>query len=259
MKDESFPSIPQALLLVLSVFLVEYVVGLALYDARRSLALSQAELAALVTLLGNGVVFATLLHAKEMPYRDLFHPSVASVRATFLFLVPPVALLIPALILVITVANRMLIGVLPLSVREEQLFQGMASTSIANTVTVCVLAPILEEMLFRGIILRAFLQRYSRGTAIGASALIFGVAHLNIYQFVIAFLLGTLAGWLYERSRSLVAPIALHGFYNTAVTYLAASMAGPAASVGLGTWALAAGGGTMGALALSRVLVGRRG
>ena len=79
------------------------------------------------------------------------------------------------------------------------------------------LAPVLEEMLFRGVILRAFLHRYPKGAAISVSALYFGIAHLNVYQFALAFLLGLVLGWLFERSRSLLPCIALHAVYNSSV------------------------------------------
>jgi membrane protease YdiL (CAAX protease family) len=43
---------------------------------------------------------------------------------------------------------------------------------------------------------------------------------MNIYQFVVALVLGVLSGWLYERSRSLIPCIALHVSYNSALTIL---------------------------------------
>lgn len=260
MKDESFPSVRQALLLVLALFLAEYLVGAALYDARRTLALTREELGALVTLLGNGMLFAVLLHAKALSYRALFHPSRASLRATFVLLIPPVALLVPALVLLASKLSELLLRVFPLSAWEEQAFASMSAANIAAITAVCVLAPVLEEMLFRGIILRAFLVQYSRGAAIAASALIFGVAHLNIYQFSIAFLLGLIFGWLYERSRSLVPSIALHALYNTSLTVAEtssrASQAKSTASASSTIWFLSLAAALAGSLALKRLLAG---
>jgi len=257
-KDESFPSAPQALLLVLALFLAEYVVGAALYDVRRTLALTREELSALVTLLGNGMLVAVLLHAKALSYRALFHPSRASLRATIVLLIPPVALLVPALVLLASELSELLVRIFPLSAWEEQAFANMSAANMAAITAVCVLAPILEEMLFRGVILRAFLVQYSRGTAIAASALIFGVAHLNIYQFVIAFLLGLIAGWLYERSRSLVPSIALHALYNTSLTVVESSSRGSqaesAAPASITIWVLSLAASLVGALALNRLL-----
>lgn len=258
MKDESFPSATQALLLVLALFMAERVVGAALYDVRRTLALNREELGALVTLLGNGMLFALLLHAKGLSYPALFHPSRTSLRATIVLLIPPVALLIPALVLLASELSELLLRLFPLSAWEEQAFASMAAANIAAITATCLLAPVLEEMLFRGVILRAFLVQYPRRTAIAASALIFGVAHLNIYQFVIAFLLGLIAGWLYERSRSLVPSIALHALYNTSLTVVDAwSREGqpePAAPASITVWFLSVTAALSGAFALNRLL-----
>ncbi|WP_343038608.1 CPBP family intramembrane glutamic endopeptidase [Pandoraea morbifera] len=85
---------------------------------------------------------------------------------------------------------------------------------------VCLIAPFVEEMLYRGIILRSFLRQYPAGTAIAHSAAVFGLAHLNVYQFVVALIIGLIIGKMYERTRSLVPGILLHMFYNTSVVVL---------------------------------------
>jgi len=198
----------------------EQVIGAAVYDFRRVLNLSPNELDVFVTLLGNAVIFTVLMHAKRMSYADLFHATTTSVKATAALLVPLVLLLIPALVLVATTLTDMLVSVLPLSRWEEQTFERMAANNLPSIVATCLLAPMLEEMLFRGIVLRSFLHQYPRSRAILASAFFFGLAHLNIYQFVVAFMLGVVAGWLYERSRSLIPCIALHGFYNSTLVVL---------------------------------------
>jgi membrane protease YdiL (CAAX protease family) len=53
------------------------------------------------------------------------------------------------------------------------------------------------------------------------SALLFGLAHLNIYQGLVGLILGLIAGWLYERTRSLGPCILLHGAYNSSLAWLA--------------------------------------
>jgi membrane protease YdiL (CAAX protease family) len=105
----------------------------------------------------------------------------------------------------------------PMSAWQQARFDDMASHSLAALVSACILAPVLEEMLFRGIILRSFLRQYRPRKAILLSALLFGLAHLNVYQFVVASLLGLLLGWLYERSRSLWPCILLHASYNASI------------------------------------------
>ena len=55
--------------------------------------------------------------------------------------------------------------------------------------------------------------------AIVWSAALFGIAHMNLYQFATAFAIGIVAGWLYERCRSLWPCILLHAAYNGFVTF----------------------------------------
>ncbi len=217
-KDEAFPSVPQALLLVVALFVAEMVVGMVLYDFEGGLGLSQNATSALVVLFGNGLLISTILHAKDMSYRSLLHPTSSSVLATLALTVLPLALLTPALVLVNGTVVDWLVQQVPLSQWEEASFSRMSDGTLPSIVAVCLLAPVVEEMLFRGIILRAFLHRYPRGLAMVWSAMLFGVAHLNLYQFLVATCLGLILAWLYERTRSLYPCVALHVTYNSMVT-----------------------------------------
>jgi len=85
---------------------------------------------------------------------------------------------------------------------------------LGTFIAAVLLAPVLEEILFRGVILSGLLNRYRAGTAIGLSALLFGLAHLNPLQFLGGLLLGVLFGWIYYHTRSLLLVIALHAVNN---------------------------------------------
>lgn len=213
----SFPTIPQAAALLLADVLLQYVLVVVLQTWRTTLGLGPSEINALVMLLSHGLVLATVLHLQGGTYREVLHDAPSSAWITLILLVPPVLMLVPLILLVDERILELLTAVFPMSAWEEQWFSDMISGGAASAVAVCLLAPVLEEMLFRGVLLRAFLRQHARGTAIAASALYFGVAHLNIYQFTLTFLLGLLLGWLYERSRSLLPCIALHGAINTVV------------------------------------------
>jgi membrane protease YdiL (CAAX protease family) len=93
----------------------------------------------------------------------------------------------------------------------------MVSGGVVAVITTCVIAPFVEEMLFRGLFLRSFLWNYGALRAIIFSSLLFGAAHLNVYQFVIASTLGLLSGWLYVATRSLWPCIFEHAIYNSGV------------------------------------------
>lgn len=225
-NEDAFPTIQQAALLLLTSFLLQYVIGIVLYDYRRSIDLGEHELTALSMLLSNGLLLATVLHFQRRSHLDLLHSSPASVLATSALLVPPVLLLVPLITLLDYTLIYLLERVFPLSRWEEQAFAHMVAGSVGSVVTTCILAPVLEEMLFRGVLLRSFLHQLPRWYAISVSALFFGFAHLNIYQFVLAFWLGLFLGWLYERSRSLIPCIALHASLNSWVFFSAQGVQG---------------------------------
>jgi glutamate-5-semialdehyde dehydrogenase len=82
-----------------------------------------------------------------------------------------------------------------------------------------IVAPITEEVLFRGIILRGLLGRWNPWAAIVTSALIFTLMHFNPAQAPIAFALGCVLGWLYVRTRSIGLCMLGHAL-NNASAYL---------------------------------------
>lgn len=76
-------------------------------------------------------------------------------------------------------------------------------------------AGILEEIIFRGIIMKGFLNGGMKPVyAILLSAFIFGTVHFYPWQFLGAFLLGLVLGLVYWKTKSLLLPILLHGFNN---------------------------------------------
>jgi len=76
--------------------------------------------------------------------------------------------------------------------------------------TVALIAPVLEEIIFRGIILKGLLCQYSPAKAIVVSSIIFGLVHLNPWQFLGAFGIGIISGWIYWRTKNLLLPIIMH-------------------------------------------------
>ena len=80
-----------------------------------------------------------------------------------------------------------------------------------------IIAPITEELLFRGIILRGLLSRHRPVTAVVVTAILFTVLHLNPWQFPSALSLGIVLGWFYVRSGSVAICILGHAIYNSMV------------------------------------------
>jgi hypothetical protein len=76
-----------------------------------------------------------------------------------------------------------------------------------------ILTPLGEEFLFRGIIANA-LNRYGALAGIGASALIFGIAHGTGVILWVAIVAGLISGALFRRTGSVWPSFLLHAVYN---------------------------------------------
>lgn len=79
---------------------------------------------------------------------------------------------------------------------------------------VVVVAPIIEELIFRGVIMHGLMRNYSKFTAVFVSALMFALFHLNPWQFPATFFLGILLGILMLRTRNIFLCILGHAFNN---------------------------------------------
>lgn len=79
-----------------------------------------------------------------------------------------------------------------------------------------LLAPLAEELVFRGAILRSLLKWNSRPwVAILISAVLFSAAHMNPAQIPHTLLIGLLLGWMYYRTDSIVPGVVFHWVNNT--------------------------------------------
>lgn len=102
-----------------------------------------------------------------------------------------------------------------------------AFNAILLFVMVALLAPILEEFLFRGLLQNALAHRMPVYAAIVISAAIFSLAHVNwfapqveFYIFPPIFILGAAFGYLYHLTQSLRVCILLHLLNNSAALAL---------------------------------------
>ena len=87
-------------------------------------------------------------------------------------------------------------------------------SSLLTTLYVCLLGPICEELLFRGIILKA-LKPWGSMTAIIVSSIAFAVFHGNPVQFVTPLFVGLLLGYLTIRCNSILPAILAHVLNNS--------------------------------------------
>jgi membrane protease YdiL (CAAX protease family) len=85
---------------------------------------------------------------------------------------------------------------------------------IAFAFTTLIVAPITEEILFRGIAYKALRDRYSPALAVVLSSILFGLIHVNLVTLLPLTLFGAVLAVLYERTGNLLAPITAHSLFN---------------------------------------------
>ena len=87
------------------------------------------------------------------------------------------------------------------------------STAFLSIFVVAVLAPIIEEFVFRGVILSS-LRRFGTGFAVVTSAIIFGLVHMDLATVAFALPAGLVFGYIYVKTNNLWIAIAIHSVNN---------------------------------------------
>ena len=87
--------------------------------------------------------------------------------------------------------------------------------TVAQGFAAIVVAPIGEEIMFRGVLYSAIRQRGSRSLAMGTTAVLFALIHFYPVGFLPLIFLSLVQIVIYERTQSLFAPICLHALFNT--------------------------------------------
>lgn len=133
--------------------------------------------------------------------------------------------LVPALLAVIgtlLVANgvTMIAEYLPYYDSFVEMMEEALVPSIGMAIAVILIAPIFEEALLRGVVLRGFLRKLSPTWAIVFSGLIFGIMHFHPVHVFFASIVGFALGYVYYRTRSLGLVILIHFINNGASYYL---------------------------------------
>jgi membrane protease YdiL (CAAX protease family) len=100
-----------------------------------------------------------------------------------------------------------------LSVQTLRAAGSLGQRLVLGVVTIA-LAPVAEELLFRGILFPWIKQAGFPRLALWGTSLVFALMHLNAASFVPLFVLAVALALLYERMDNLLAPMAAHALFN---------------------------------------------
>lgn len=104
--------------------------------------------------------------------------------------------------------------------RYEEIYSFIGSGDrVTEFMAVVLIAPVVEEIVFRGLALGSMRGKVPKAAAVIISAALFGAAHANVISFIFTFILGVVLALTFDYSDSLFIPIAIHVEFN-ASSYL---------------------------------------
>jgi membrane protease YdiL (CAAX protease family) len=220
LRRKYYPTTLEAIhLIVLYIFLQSIIdFPLALYDYQKD---TNWLLNPWISFFSNFiiVVFIFIYGFRKAKTRFI---EVFALKSFNLFLIIPIILLLPGLQYLVGLLNVVVEKIIPSPPWFWELFDRILGNRFGfwgAFLKVAVLAPVIEETLFRGIIMHGLMKNYKSWYAILLTGILFSVFHLNPWQMTYTFFLGLLLGWLMVRARSLPLCILAHSINNIIVLY----------------------------------------
>lgn len=217
---KSYPTILDAVHLVVLYIFIQSIVDfpLALLDYSKGTHYLDNPIKKIVLGIGSVVfIFWFAWRKARVPLKELF-----PVRRFNVLILLPILIFLWAAQNIIGEVNVQLEKVLPAPSWFIELFTRIFENDYGvygAVIKVAVIAPIIEEMIFRGIIMHGLMRNYSPFTAVSVSALMFALFHLNPWQFPATFILGLLLGILMYRTRNIILCILGHAINNGLVLF----------------------------------------
>lgn len=184
--------------------------------AKSYISSTSLEVAASVTfsLFLTSVVFSWMIYKGSTPRQIIDYLGLSRSKLT------PKAIGIGVLLFVVVILFGLVLGVftavtniqLPTNVQQV-----LAGTPLYFLVFTFLIAPINEEIFFRGFLVSKISKWFGAAAGIIISAIIFSVLHLSylsISEFAAAFFFGLIAGYVFSKTKSLYPSIVAHMLVN---------------------------------------------
>lgn len=216
-----YPGVVQAFGILLLDLIAYIVIALMISIPADALGIAKIDRTLFASFTSITAVLVFTYRKTKAPFREVF--KVKTFNPMFVL---PLIITIIGISVIASEIDNILRIFLPMPTEFFEIMREIATPSMTDwtkIVFTILLMPLVEEALFRGIILRGFLKRYSTEQAIFISAIVFSIAHLNPWQMVSAFMGGIFLGWLLVYTRSLYMCILGHMTMN-AIPFIVVSI-----------------------------------
>ncbi len=170
---------------------------------------------AIQVVLMLGVVWFFALFRRKSGLRDLGLRYYSILKTIWYSFISLVAIFIVSFLYVFLLNS--LFGIEAPSSKIEVLVRNGSISSNTLLVIVTLIAPLSEEIFFRGFLYQAFKKSWGVNAGLFLSSFLFAAVHLEIYSFIPIMIIGWLLAYVFEKTKSLMPAIFLHGVYNLAL------------------------------------------
>ena len=214
----TYPNLKQSIWLL--VLLILIVVGLTILiniiGAIIDEPLNEYDFSELVSLVSFILILFYISHRTGRTWQDLLPLAIRNIDYDWRMWLS-VGLSILGLGIILTELYNTVIYVLPMPEMFQDILQimvGEKRSYLSDLFGAVVIAPLTEEIIYRGIILKGLLAHYTQNWAIVWSAILFGLVHLDPWQFPVIFILGLVFAYWVIQTGSLWPAILGHALNN---------------------------------------------
>ena len=220
METKVYPTIKNTILLCLLFLGIQIGLGFIIGVIQLILNLPDASplmgiMYILTSIISFGIVLLVGFKKVKRKFNEVFKFNKVS---TFLWI--SVIIFSFGLIIIISELDNLLNFIFPMPDFFRGIFEIFMSEQIfvIAIIFVGIIPALFEELFFRGFILDGLSQNYSKRKAIIISALLFGLIHLNPWQFFTGFIIGLIVAWICIETKSILLCIYIHLFNNVMYT-----------------------------------------
>jgi uncharacterized protein len=220
MENKIYPTIKNSVFLCLMIIGIQLWLGIITAVIKIIFRLSDVSpVMGVLTLLGSinslGVPLLIGFEKTKRKFNDVFKFNKVSA-----FLWIAITVFMTGFIIVTSETDNILNYFLPPPESFRYLFDSLMAGQplIISIITIGILPAFTEELFFRGLVLDGLKNNYSKRKAIIISSLLFGIVHLNPWQFYSGFAFGLFAAWICIETNSILLCIFIHFLNNTLYT-----------------------------------------
>jgi len=220
MENKVYPAIKNSILLCLLVFGIQVGVGILIGILQLIFNVSADSLlfsilTASISIISFGIAFLIGFKKTKRNFNEVFKFNKVP---PFLWIATLIFML--GFVFVVSELDNLLNFVLPMPETFSNMFGTLMTgdSLIVSIIVVGIIPAFTEELLFRGLILDGLERNYTKTKAIVISALLFGIIHMNPWQFLSAFIIGLFMAWICINTNSIIPCIYMHLFNNTLST-----------------------------------------